>query len=105
MLRGSTSPGPSAAPYRLKTGNWSELAPAMSQHEYPQMSMLLGDGGGRVKSVQQSVNPPFPDMLVLWDETPIHLSRVVKEYLSSGMACRIHLEQFPDYAPELTRLL
>ena len=64
------------------------------------MSMLLGDGGGRVKSVQQSVNPPFPDMLVLWDETLIH-SRVVKEYLSSGMACRIHLEQFLGYALEL----
>jgi hypothetical protein len=72
----------------------------MSQHEYPQTSMLLGDGGGRVKSVERSVNPPFPNMLVLWGETLIH-SRVVKEYLSSGMASRIHLEQFPGYALEL----
>jgi hypothetical protein len=76
----------------------------MSQHEYPQMSMLFGVGGGRVKSVEQSINPPFPNMLVLWGEILIH-SRVVKEYLSSGMACRIYLEQFPGYAPELTRLL
>ena len=73
----------------------------MSQHEDPQTSMLLGDGGGRVKSVEQSVNPPFPDMLMLWDGTPIYRSRVVKEYLSSGMDSRIHLEQFPGYALEL----
>jgi hypothetical protein len=73
----------------------------MSQHEYPQTSMLLGDGGGRVKSVEQSVNPPFLDMLVLWGGTLIHRSRVVEEYLSSGMACRIHLEQSPGYASEL----
>jgi transposase len=40
-------------------------------------------------------------LLVLWDGAPIHRSGVVKEYLSSGMAHRIHLEQFPGYAPEL----
>ncbi|MFQ6030721.1 MAG: transposase, partial [Dehalococcoidia bacterium] len=40
-------------------------------------------------------------MLVLWDGAPIHRSRVVKEYLSSGAARRIHLEQLPGYAPEL----
>jgi transposase len=40
-------------------------------------------------------------LLVLWDGAPIHRSRVVKEYLSNGGACRIHLEQFPGYAPEL----
>jgi transposase len=40
-------------------------------------------------------------LLVLWDGAPIHRSGVVKEYLSSGAACRIHLEQFPAYAPEL----
>lgn len=40
-------------------------------------------------------------LLVLWDGAPIHRSRVVKEYLSNGAARRIHLEQFPSYAPEL----
>ena len=40
-------------------------------------------------------------LLVLWDGAPIHRSRVVKEYLSHGAAQRIHLEQFPGYAPEL----
>ena len=40
-------------------------------------------------------------LLVLWDGAPIHRSQVVKEYLSHGAAQRIHLEQFPGYAPEL----
>jgi transposase len=40
-------------------------------------------------------------LLVLWDGAPIHHSWEVKEYLSSGAAHRIHLEQFPGYAPEL----
>jgi transposase len=40
-------------------------------------------------------------LLVLWDGAPIHRSRVVKEYLASGAAAQIHLEQLPAYAPEL----
>ena len=40
-------------------------------------------------------------LLVLWDGAPIHRSRLVKEYLAGGAAHRIHLEQFPSYAPEL----
>jgi transposase len=40
-------------------------------------------------------------LLVLWDEAPIHRSTAVQDYLSRGAARRIHLEQFPSYAPEL----
>jgi transposase len=40
-------------------------------------------------------------LLVLWDGAPIHRSSVVKEYLASVAASRIHLPQFPSYAPEL----
>jgi transposase len=36
-----------------------------------------------------------------WDGSPTHRSKLIKEYLSSGAAKRIHLEQFPGYAPEL----
>ena len=43
-------------------------------------------------------------LLLLWDRAPIHRSRAVKEYLSNGAAHRIHLEQLPGYAPELSRL-
>jgi transposase len=40
-------------------------------------------------------------LLVLWDGAPIHRSQVIKDYLASGAAARIHLEPFPGYAPEL----
>jgi transposase len=40
-------------------------------------------------------------LLVIWDGAPIHRSQAVKDYLSRGAAQRIHLEQFPSYAPEL----
>lgn len=39
--------------------------------------------------------------LVLWDGNPTHRSRLVKEYLTSGAAKRLHLERLPAYAPEL----
>lgn len=40
-------------------------------------------------------------LLVLWDQSPIHRGRAVKEYLAGGAARRIHLEMLPAYAPEL----
>jgi transposase len=40
-------------------------------------------------------------LLVLWDGSPIHGSRVVKALLASKEGSRIRLEQFPAYAPEL----
>ena len=40
-------------------------------------------------------------LLIIWDGIPTHRSRVVKTYLSSGAAQRIHLEQLPGYAPDL----
>ena len=40
-------------------------------------------------------------LLIVWDRSPIHRSQVIKDYLASGAAARIHLEQFPAYAPEL----
>jgi transposase len=40
-------------------------------------------------------------LLVLWDGASIHGSRALKDYLAGGAAQRIHLEQFPSYAPEL----
>jgi transposase len=39
-------------------------------------------------------------LLVLWDRSPIHRSQVVKDLLAKE-GSRIHLEQFPAYAPEL----
>lgn len=40
-------------------------------------------------------------LLVIWDGAPIHRGQPVKDFLAAGAAERIHLEQFPGYAPEL----
>jgi transposase len=40
-------------------------------------------------------------LLVVWDGSPIHRSEAVKEFLKSGAASRLQLEQLPGYAPEL----
>jgi transposase len=40
-------------------------------------------------------------LLVIWDGSPTHRSKVIKAYLAAGAARRVHLEQLPGYAPEL----
>jgi transposase len=40
-------------------------------------------------------------LLVIWDGSPIHRSRVIKAFLASGAAKRLQLERLPGYAPEL----
>ena len=40
-------------------------------------------------------------LLVVWDGSPIHRAKAVKEFLASGAASRVQLEQLPGYAPEL----
>ena len=40
-------------------------------------------------------------MLVIWDGSPIHRAKVLKEFLADGAATRVQLEQLPAYAPEL----
>jgi transposase len=40
-------------------------------------------------------------LLVIWDGSPIHRSGAVKDFLKSGAASRMQLEQLPGYAPDL----
>ncbi len=40
-------------------------------------------------------------LLVLWDGSPIHRSKVVKKFLASAEARRLRVERLPGYAPEL----
>ena len=41
-------------------------------------------------------------LLIIWDGSPIHRGRAVKEFLASGAAeGRLKLEQLPSYAPDL----
>ncbi len=39
-------------------------------------------------------------LLIIWDGSPIHRSKAVKEFLAQGAASRVRLEQLPAYAPE-----
>ena len=40
-------------------------------------------------------------LLVVWDGSPIHRGRAVKDFLASGASWRLQLEQLPGYAPDL----
>lgn len=40
-------------------------------------------------------------LLVIWDGSPTHRSKLIKAYLAAGAAKRIYLERLPGYAPEL----
>jgi transposase len=40
-------------------------------------------------------------LLVIWDGSPIHRGQAVKDFLASGVADRLQLEQLPGYAPDL----
>jgi hypothetical protein len=40
-------------------------------------------------------------LLIVWDGSPIHRSRAVKEFLARGASSRVQLEQLPGYAPDL----
>ena len=40
-------------------------------------------------------------LLVIWDGSPIHRGRAVKDFLASGASLRLQLEQLPGYAPDL----
>ena len=40
-------------------------------------------------------------LLLVWDNSPIHRRREVKEFLASGAARNVHIELLPPYAPEL----
>lgn len=40
-------------------------------------------------------------LLLIWDGSPIHRGRPIKDFLRAGAATRLHLERLPGYAPEL----
>ena len=43
-------------------------------------------------------------LLVIWDGAPIHRAQPIKDFLASGAARRLRLEQLPGYAPDLNPL-
>jgi len=58
-----------------------------SAHVIPFLQMLLRKIPGK--------------LLVIWDGSPIHCSKVIKAFLAEGAGKRLHLERLPGYAPDL----
>jgi transposase len=40
-------------------------------------------------------------LIIIWDGAPIHRRQVIKAFLATGAAPRLHIERLPAYAPEL----
>ena len=61
----------------------------------------LVKGPDVVRFLKQLLRRIAGKLLVIWDGSPIHRSRVVKDFLADGAATRLKLERLPGYAPEL----
>jgi transposase len=60
---------------------------------------LTGAEGVRfLKHLRRHLSGP---LIVVWDGAPIHRNRAVRQFLASGRAGPLHLEQRPGYAPDL----
>ena len=70
-----------------------ELYLAAQDHSYK--------GADIISFLEQLLEEIQGRLLVIWDGSPVHRSRAVKEWLAQGAARRIQLEQLPGYAPEL----
>ena len=57
--------------------------------------------GDVVEFLKQLLRQVPGKLLVIWDGSPIHRGQPVKDFLASGAAKRLRLEQLPAYAPEL----
>lgn len=66
---------------QMQTGSYD------SEHVLPFLQMLLRKIPGK--------------LLVIWDGSPIHCSKVIKAFLAEGAGKRLHLERLPGYAPDL----
>ncbi len=59
------------------------------------------NGDGVVGFLRHLLGQVRGKLLVIWDGSPIHRSRVVQAFLSSPAAKRLRVERLPGYAPEL----
>lgn len=68
---------------------------------YMQVQEGAIDSAGVVRFLEHLLRHVPGKLLIVWDGSPTHRSRVLKDFLASGAAARIHLERLPGYAPEL----
>lgn len=54
-----------------------------------------------VRFLEHALHQISGKLLIIWDGSPIHRAKAVKEFLAAGAAARIQLEQLPGYAPDL----
>jgi transposase len=54
-----------------------------------------------VRFVRMLVRKIPGPLLVIWDGSPMHRAEAVKQFLSSPMGKRLHLERLPGSAPEV----
>lgn len=54
-----------------------------------------------VRFLQMLLRKISGKLLIIWDGSPIHRAKMIKEFLASPMGQRVHLERLPGYAPDL----
>jgi transposase len=54
-----------------------------------------------VRFLQMLLHKISGNVLLIWDGSPIHRAEVIKQFLSTLMGKRVHLERLPGYAPDL----
>jgi transposase len=59
------------------------------------------NGEDAVRFLKHALRQIPGKLLIIWDGSPIHRSRVVEEFLAAGAAARVQLEKLAGYAPEL----
>jgi transposase len=57
-------------------------------------------GEGVVRFLKHLIRQIEGKLLVIWDGSPIHRGRAVKDFLASGASSRLRLEKLPGYAPD-----
>ncbi len=68
---------------------------------YMQVQQGAIDSADVIRFLEHLLQHIHSKLLVVWDGSPIHRSQMLKDFLASGAAARIHLERLPGYAPEL----
>jgi transposase len=58
-------------------------------------------GEGVVRFPKRLMHQIPGKLLAIWEGSPIHRGRAVKQFLKSGAACPGRLGQLPGYAPDL----
>jgi len=66
----------------------------------PRAEAFNADGGvGFLRLLRRKIRGK---VLGIWDRSPIHRAKPIKEFLARGAAQRLHLERWPGDAPDLT---